>query len=140
MGLKELLEHLLRGEGPAPPIMEALGLSLTKCEGGWARVEMVADERFHNLMGIVHGAIATGLADTAMGLAVTSLLEDDESCTTVELKINFVRPVISEKLIADGKVLHRGGRTALAEATVTNEEGKLVAKATSTCLILKDEA
>lgn len=140
MGLKERIERILQGGVPPPPIMDALGMKLTRHGEGWAEVEMMADERYHNLVQTVHGAIATGLADTAMGVAMAGLLKEDELFTTIELKINFIRPVIKGKLIAEGRVLHRGNRIAYAEATVTNEKGKLVAKATSTCMIFRNEA
>lgn len=137
MRLKEFVARMQEGQVPPPPIMEALGMRLLRYGEGWAEVELMADGRFHNLTGTVHGAIATGLADTAMGIAVAGLLNDDERFTTIELKINFLRPVVSGKLIAEGRVLYRGKRTAYAEATVTNEEGKLVAKATSTCMVFR---
>lgn len=140
MGPKERIERMFKGEVPPPSIMDALGMKLTRHGEGWAEVEMVADERYHNFTQTVHGAIATGLADTAMGIAMAGLLKDDELFTTIELKINFIRPVVSGRLIAEGKVLHRGSRIAYAEATVMNEEGKLVAKATSTCMVLKNQS
>ncbi len=98
---------------------------------------MDVGKKFHNPMGSVHGGIMTDLADAAMGIAVISTLDKDETFTTLELKVNFLRPVFGGRLVATSKILHRGRTIALAESTVTNHEGKLVAKALSTCMILK---
>lgn len=140
MGLKEQVERMMRGEIPPPGIIKTAGLRMTKFVEGEAHVEMDVDERYHNSQGVLHGGIFTLLADTAMGLAAISTLEEGEAFTTLELKINFIRPVTKGTLLAEGKVVHRGTRTTVLEATVTNAEGKLIAVATSTGLILKDAA
>ena len=98
-----------------------------------------ADERHHNPMGTLHGGILCDIADIAMGMAYASTLEDGESFTTLELKINFLRPVRAARLIADGRVVQRGRTVGLAECSVTDERGRLIAKATSTCLTLRGE-
>lgn len=128
---------MLRGEIPPPPAGITLGMRITHFGDGISKFEMDVDERFHNPMGTVHGGIVTGLADSAMGMAVVSTLEDNETFTTLELKTNFVRPVYKAKLTAEARLIHRGRTIAIAEATVTDHDDKLVAKCTSTCLILK---
>ncbi len=112
-------------------------MELTELGTGTARLEMDVSQKFYNPMGSVHGGIMTDLADACMGIAVISTLEKDETFTTLELKMNFLRPVFDGRLVATSKILHRGRTIALAESTVTNSEGKLVAKAVSTCMILK---
>jgi len=87
-------------------------------------------------MGTLHGGIMTDLADLSMGVAIGSLLKDDESFTTLELKINFLRPVYETELRAEAKVLHRGRTVALVESVLKNNEGKEVARATATQMIL----
>jgi uncharacterized protein (TIGR00369 family) len=78
------------------------------------------------------------LADSAMGLAYASTLEDGESFTTLELKINFLRPMWTGLLVAEGVVVQRGKTIGLAECSVTDENGRLIAKASSTCMTLRD--
>jgi uncharacterized protein (TIGR00369 family) len=90
-------------------------------------------------MGTLHGGILCDVADAAMGIAYNSTLEDDESFTTLELKINFLRPVRTEKLRAVGKIVKRGKTIGLVECDVTNEEGALIARCSSTCMTLRGD-
>jgi uncharacterized protein (TIGR00369 family) len=91
-------------------------------------------------MGTLHGGILCDIADAAMGIAFASTLAADESFTTLELKINFFRPVWEARLKAEGRVVRRGSSVGYIECDVTDEQGKLVAKAASTCLVLRGEA
>jgi uncharacterized protein (TIGR00369 family) len=88
-------------------------------------------------MGTLHGGVLCDIADAAMGMAYAATLEDDESFTTLELKINFLRPVWRSRLVADGVVVQRGRTVGLTECSITDEKGRLIAKATSTCLTLR---
>jgi uncharacterized protein (TIGR00369 family) len=107
--------------------------------GGAAIVELNATERHANPMGTLHGGVLCDLADLAMGAAFASGLADDETFTTLELKINFLKPVWDAHLIATGRVIKRGRTVGLVECDVTDEQGALVARATSTCLTLRAE-
>ncbi len=113
-------------------------MKLTGLGSGSATLEMNVDKKFYNPMGSVHGGIMTDLADACMGIAVISTLEKNEMFTTLELKMNFLRPVFGGRPVASSRILHRGRTIALAESTLTNDEGKLVAKGVSTCMILKE--
>ena len=95
--------------------------------------------RHYNPMGTVHGGILCDIADAAMGIAFASTLQPEESFTTVELKINFLRPVREAQLRAAGAVVQRGQTVGYVECEVLDENGKLVAKANSTCLVLRGE-
>ena len=95
-------------------------------------------ERHANPMGTLHGGIMCDLADAAMGFAYASTLHSDESFTTLELKINFLRPVWKTRLTASARVVHRGRTVGLVECDVTDAEGRLVARASSTCMTLRD--
>jgi uncharacterized protein (TIGR00369 family) len=117
-------------------IMKTLGMRLEKYGGGAARVSLEVGKKFHNPMGTLHGGIMTDLADACMGIATITTLGDDESFSTLELKMNFLRPVFEGKIVADAKVLHRGKTIAMAEVVVRNEEGKDVARGTATQIIL----
>jgi uncharacterized protein (TIGR00369 family) len=98
---------------------------------------MEVDERHHNPMGTLHGGIYCDLADAAMGFAYAATLVDGESFTTVELKINFFRPVRKGKLTAEARVVRAGNNLGYMECDVKDGEGKLVARAGSTCIKLR---
>ena len=132
----ESARRFLKGEEPPPPIARLLGFVLKSIEPGQAVFEMEVDQRHHNPMGTLHGGVYCDLADAAMGYAYAATLGEGESFTTVELKINFFRPVHAGKLTASAKVVKAGGTLAYVECDVTDSKGKLVAKAASTCIKL----
>jgi uncharacterized protein (TIGR00369 family) len=90
-------------------------------------------------MGTLHGGILCDIADAAMGIAFASTLAADESFTTVELKINFFRPVWRAQLRAEGAVVQRGRTVGYVECTISDEEKRVVAKAASTCMVLRGQ-
>jgi uncharacterized protein (TIGR00369 family) len=134
----EKAQKMLRGEAPPPPIGRLIGFTLKSIEPGRAVFEMEADERHHNPMGTLHGGIYCDIADAAMGYAYAATLGKGESFTTVELKINFFRPVVKGRLIAEARVIKAGGTLGYVECDVKDETGKLLAKAASTCMKLKE--
>jgi uncharacterized protein (TIGR00369 family) len=123
----------------APPAAALVGFRLLSCGDGESRFEMQAGERHHNPMGTLHGGILCTLADSAMGMAFASTLEAGETFTTLEVKINFLRPVFEGRLLAEARVVHRGRSVGLVECDVATEDGKLVARAVSTCSVLRGE-
>ncbi len=135
----ELARKAQRGESPPPPIGRLLGLILKTVETGQAVFEMEADERHHNPMGTLHGGVYCDLADAAMGYAYAATLGEGEAFTTVELKINFFRPVVRGKLTAEARVVKAGSTLGYVECDVTDGAGKLVARAASTCLKLRQD-
>src|SRR5262249_48419743 len=134
----ELAGKMLRGEAPPPPVGRLLGFVLREIEPGRAVFEMEADERHHNPMGTLHGGVYCDLADAAMGYAYAATLADGETFTTVELKINFFRPVRQGRLTAEARVVKAGSTLGYVECDVTDQTGKLVAKAASTCMKLRE--
>ncbi len=90
-------------------------------------------------MGTLHGGILCDLADAAMGVAFASTLQSDESFTTLELKINFLRPMWSGLLKAEAKVVSRGRTVGLVECRITDEKQRLIAQSNSTCMVLAGE-
>lgn len=122
------------------PAAQLVGFRSVSFGDGKALFEMEADSRHHNPMGTVHGGILCTLADSAMGFAFASTLGPGESFTTLEVKMNYLRPVFEGKLTAAAKVVHRGKMVGLVDCDVFNGEGKLVAHATSTCSVLKGDA
>jgi uncharacterized protein (TIGR00369 family) len=125
-------------EFPAP-IAKLLGLKLLHAEKGTAVIEFVADERHANPAGTLHGGVLCDIADAAMGFAYYTTLATDESMTTLELKINFLRPVWKATLHARAKVVRAGRLVGLIECDVVDEQERLVARASSTCLTLRGQ-
>ena len=132
----ESAQKFLAGEVAPPPIAQLLGLMLKSIEPGLAVFEMDVDQRHHNPMGTLHGGVYCDLADAAMGYAYAATLGEGESFTTVELKINFFRPVRQGKLTASAKVVKAGGTLGYVECDVMDSNGKLAAKTASTCIKL----
>lgn len=123
-----------------PPVAELIGLELLSAGGGVSEFALEAARRHTNPMGTVHGGILCDLADAAMGVAFASTLEDGQTFTTIELKINFLRPVWEGRLTGRGRVVSRGRTVGLTECDVLDADGRLVARATSTCMALSGDA
>ncbi len=119
---------------------ELIGVVVEEAGDGASVATMVAEERHSNPMGTIHGGILCDLADAAMGMAYFSTLEAGESFTTLELKINFLRPFWTGRLVARGRVVSRGRTVGMTECDVEDDQGRLIARATSTCLTLRGEA
>lgn len=127
------------GELPRPPMLELMGIVPVEVEEGRVVFAVEPAEYHYNPIGVVHGGLACTLADSAMGCAVHSVLEAGVAYTTVELKINLVRPITREtgRISCEGRLIHLGGRIATAEASVVDAAGKLYAHATTTCMIFR---
>ncbi len=137
--LNKTLNKLLQGEIPPPPIAQLIGFTLTSIEPGKAIIEFQANERHANPMGTLHGGVLCDIADAAMGMAYASTLAEGESFTTLELKINFLKPIRRAQLQAIGRVVKKGRTVGLVECDVLDEQQQLVARATSTGMTLQDE-
>src|SRR5437016_7127184 len=135
----EQARKMQRGEAPPPPIGRLLGFALKEIEPGRTVFRMEADERHHNPMGTLHGGVYCDLADAAMGYAYAATLAEGETFTTVELKINFLRAVRKATLTAEARVVKAGSTVGYVECEVKDQTGKLVAKATSTCMKLRTD-
>lgn len=138
MGGLEFLRTFLAGDTPAPPMARALDFALTEVEDGHAVFEVKPQEFHYNPTGAVHGGLAATLMDSALGCAVLSTLPKGVGYTTVELHVNLVRAIQgdSPKLRAVAHVLHRGRTVRTAECKLVDEQGKLYAHATTTCVVL----
>jgi uncharacterized protein (TIGR00369 family) len=134
----ELMRAISTGEAAPPPVALLLGFDIERVEEGDVTFAMDPAPEQLNPLGTIHGGIITTLLDSAMGCAVHTTLPAGDLYTTLELKVNFLRPAFptSGRLLCQGRVLHRGATVALAEAQVVlAETGKLLAHATSTCLV-----
>jgi len=135
----DLAQMIYRGELPPPPIATLLGFTLTSIAPGQASIEFEASAQHANPMGTLHGGVLCDIADAAMGMAYASTLEEGETFTTLELKINFLKPVWHAKLQAVGQVVKHGRTVGLVECDITDPSGALVARAMSTCMTLRDD-
>lgn len=117
-----------------------IGWESKRIAEGHAIVTLQAGPQHANPMGTLHGGILCDIADAAMGIAFASTLAQHESFTTVELKINFFRPVWNSLLKADANVVRRGSKIGYVECEITDEQNRLVAKSASTCMVLAGES
>lgn len=131
------LQAMVDGLLPPAPIAETLGLVNFGGEEGSISVELVPEQRHYNPLGTVHGGVLSTLLDTAAACSVHSTLAPGEGYSSLDLTVKFLRPATeaSGRLRAVGRVVSRGRRTALAEAQLVDDAGRLVAHATSSCMI-----
>src|SRR5262249_46664415 len=128
-----LFERMMKHRAP---VGDLVGFAVSEAGNGRTVVTLESGPQHFNPMGTLHGGILCDIADAAMGIAFASTLAPGESFTTVELKINYLRPVREAKLRAEGRVIQRGRTIGYVECEVTDENGKLVAKSNCTCLVL----
>src|SRR5215813_9995862 len=137
--LLERIEAIIRGETPLHPIAKLIGFDLISVAAVSANIELQATEAHRNPMGTLHGGILCDIADAAMGIAYASNLNEGESFTTLELKINFLKPVWNARLLATAHVVKQGRTVGMVECNITDEKDSLVARVTSTCMTLRGE-
>ena len=135
----EALKRILNGEVSGPPVAELIGFAPTRVELGECDMEMRAERRHANPMGTLHGGILCDMADAAMGFALSTTLEDDESFTTLDITINFFKPIWESRIKAAARVTRRTRSIGFIECEITDEKGSLVAKSFSTCMVLRGE-
>ena len=135
----EYLRKMVAGELPRPPISALMNFGLVELGEGYAVFGVEPAEYHYNPIGVVHGGLAATLLDSAMGCAVHTALPAGAGYTTLEIKVNFVRPMTAETgpVRCEAKLVHLGGRTATAEGRVVGGDGKLYAHGTTTCLIFR---
>jgi uncharacterized protein (TIGR00369 family) len=135
---REFMRALAAGEFPPPPIAQTMGFSLQSVDDGKAVFAIEPGEYHYNPIGSVHGGVYATLLDSAAGCAVHTTLPAGVGYTSLDLSVKFLGAVRlgSGRLICTGTVTHRGRRTALAEARLEDASGRLLATATSSCLIL----
>jgi uncharacterized protein (TIGR00369 family) len=134
----DFLRAIVAGQLPPAPIQELLGFALIEADDGRVVFRGEPGPQHYNPIGTVHGGFAATLLDSATGAAVHSTLEQGRAYATLEVKYNLVRAITAETgpVLAEGRVIHRGGTVATVEAMLRAEQDdKLLAHATSTCLI-----
>jgi len=135
----EYMRKMMKGELPPSGMVQLLGLKLVEVSEGRAVFTVQPDERHYNGLGIAHGGLAAALLDSALGCAINAMMPAGKVFTTMEMKINYVRPITRERgeLRCEANVIHAGGRVATAEGRITDEDGKLYAHGTATCILFR---
>jgi uncharacterized protein (TIGR00369 family) len=133
----EFLETMVAGDVASPPIGHLLGMELVAVSNGRAVFTLTADESMFNPIGVVHGGIVCTLLDSALGCAVHTTLPAGKGYTSIEIKVNYLKPVLpaSGLLTATGRVVRVGSRIGFSEGEVTDASGAIVATGTSTLLV-----
>jgi len=124
------------GDGPRAGWRETVGARIAEVDEGRVVVELDADAKHRHEGGVVQGGIITQIADAAMGMSLLTLQPEDQANTTIELKINFIRPVVEGRLRAVGRVVEVKRTLGFTEADVLDQDGRLIAHASSTCLAI----
>jgi uncharacterized protein (TIGR00369 family) len=135
----EYLRAMQAGEIPAAPIAVLIGMRIVEVSEGRVVFAVEPAEYHYNPLGSVHGGLAATLLDSALGCCVHSTLPAGTSYATLEIKVNYLRPMTSETgtVFSEGKVIHSGGRIATAEGRLTDAAGMLYAHGTTTCIIFR---
>jgi uncharacterized protein (TIGR00369 family) len=137
--VRDLARNIALGNAEPPPIAKLIGFTVTSAQDGRAVVEFQASSRHANPMGSLHGGVMCDIADAAMGMAYASNLLEGETFTTLELKINFVKPVWNARLRAMAAVVKQGKTVGLVECDVIDDKYQLIARASCTQMTLRDE-
>jgi uncharacterized protein (TIGR00369 family) len=119
------------------PFWSLLGMELMEVKKGWARVRLPYDEKLTNALGLIHGGAIFSPADSAVGMALVGLIGRDESISTLEMKINYLKPVKGRAIMAEAKIVHKGTQTAIGDVDVKDDNGALIAKGLATYAIFK---
>jgi uncharacterized protein (TIGR00369 family) len=137
MSGRDYLEAICAGRLPPPPVANLVGFTMDEVGDGTATMSMAPHESQYNPIGCVHGGIVATLLDSVMGCAVHSKVPAGRGYTTLEIKVNYLRAVTSRVplLRGQGRVIHFGRQTAMAEGSIVDEAGRLYAQGTTTCLI-----
>src|SRR3712207_1044799 len=135
----EYMRKLAAGELPQSGMGRLMGFKLVEVSEGYAVLTVRPDERHYNGIGIAHGGLAATLLDSATGCAINTLMPAGRIFTTLEMKINYVRPIRAGAgtVRCEARVIHVGSRTAYAEGQVLDEQGKLYAHGTATCMLFR---
>lgn len=138
MGGLAFFRHMLEGQMPQAPMTKLLNLRLLEVDEGRVVFGARPSREHYNGMGVVHGGLAATLLDSALGCAINSMAPPGKIYTTLELKINYTRPLTEEvgDIRCEARVIHLGSRTATAEGRIVDADGKLYAHGTTTCIVV----
>ena len=136
------LRGIVEGRHPGPPFADTMDFDLVEVEEGRAVFVGTPSPRFFNPLGTIHGGWTATILDSAMACAAHATLKPGEGYTTLEMKLNYVRPVMpdSGKVRCEGKLIHRGGTVITTEGRLVDARGKLLAHGTETCMVFPAKA
>jgi len=130
-------EALLTKTKERIPFWSLVGMELIDIKKAWAKTKIPFSQKLINANGVAHGGVIFSAADTAVGLALLGLVERHDLITTIEMKINYLKPFDRGEIFAEAKIIFKGTQTAVGEVEVRDSDGNLVAKAISTYAIIK---
>ena len=135
----EYMRKVAAGELPPSGMGQLIGFKLVEVSEGRAVFTVTPDERHYNGLGIAHGGLAATVLDSALGCAINTMLPAGRIFTTLEMKINYVRPLRREtgEVRCEATTIHVGGRTATADGRIVDAAGKLYAHGTATCILFR---
>ena len=119
------------------PFWSLLGMELVDVKKGWARIRLPYDEKLTNAIGLVHGGAIFSPADSAVGMALVGMIARNESISTLEMKINSLKPFKGKEIFAEAKIIHKGTQTAIGDVEVRDDNKSLIAKGLATYAIFK---
>ncbi len=114
-----------------------LGMEIVEMKKGWAKIRLPFAEKLVNGVGVAHGGAVFSPADSAVGVALVGMLENDETLSTLEMKINYTRPFKQGEIVAEARIIHKGSQTAIGDVEVRDENNNLIAKGLTTYAIVK---
>jgi uncharacterized protein (TIGR00369 family) len=119
------------------PFWALLGMELLEIKKGWAIVRLPVEDKLTNAIGLIHGGAIFSAADSAVGMALVGMTSRNENISTLEMKINYMKPVKGREIRAEAKIIHRGSQTAIGDVEVRDEEQNLISKGLATYAIFK---
>ncbi len=137
--MAEFVKAISEGKAPMPPVARLIGFTVLSAKADEVVMVLEAGPQHANPMGTIHGGILCDIADAAMAMTYATGIEDDETITTLDLNINFLRPFWTGRLRAVGRVVKRGRTTGLTECDVLDDQDRLIARASSTLMTLMGE-
>ena len=132
-------ESLLNWMKTKNPFWSLLGMEVAGIKKGWAKIRLPFTEKLANGIGVAHGGAIFSPADSAVGMALVGLTTKDESISTLEMKINYLKPLTEGEIIAEAKIVHKGTMTAIGDVEVKDGTGNLIAKGLATYAIVKKQ-
>lgn len=134
----KLKNELIAIAPEAVPYWKLLGMQLIDIKKGWAKVALPITEKLKNGFGVVHGGALFSPADSAVGTALLGLVENDTTMATIEMKINYIKPIREGTIIVEARIIHMGRTIALGEADICDNAGNLLGKVLTTYKIMKN--
>jgi acyl-CoA thioesterase len=132
-------DALINWQKTKNPFWSLLGMELVAVKKGWAKIRLPLTDKLTNGIGLVHGGAIFAPADSAVGMALVGMLSKDETISTLEMKINFLKPLKGGRIVAEATIIHKGTMTAIGDVEVRDEKQNLISKGLATYAIFKKD-